>query len=199
MSEPSSEALEKASALTGPGVDRIGMSQRVASALQELMDAKRDAQEWAAHLNSRAQANLERAEAAESAYAELRATSIEKLRLLESQRADKAEADAALAWRRVTELQARGTQLVEERRAAQAQRSTPSACAHPEHRLCRLPSFGGGPGHRPIQIVQCGECFRVGVCAIGGTLDRPVASSIEWGHTGPAQEHDGVPCSEVSP
>ena len=35
-------------------------------------------------------------------------------------RAEAAEADAALAWRRVTELQERGTQLVEERRAADA-------------------------------------------------------------------------------
>ncbi len=35
-------------------------------------------------------------------------------------RAEAAEADAALAWRRVTELQERGTQLVEERRAVEA-------------------------------------------------------------------------------
>jgi len=58
---PSLDALGRAMSLSVPEEAR----DRVAVALQKLMDERHDAQDRAAHLNARAQANLERAEAAE--------------------------------------------------------------------------------------------------------------------------------------
>jgi len=66
-------------------------------------------------------------------------------------RAEAAEADAKLAWRRVTELQERGTQLVEERRAETER------CAGICDRLALLREHGAGeidPGGRLRQAAR---------------------------------------------
>ena len=52
----------------------------LAEALQRHMDATIDAREWAAHLNGRAQVNLERAEAAEARVKELEASKAKLIR-----------------------------------------------------------------------------------------------------------------------
>lgn len=66
-------------------------------------------------------------------------------------RAEKAEADAKLAWRRVTELQERGTELVEQRR------TETERCAGICDRLALLREHGAGeidPGGRLRQAAR---------------------------------------------
>lgn len=90
---PSREAQERADKVTGRGSGEKFMKtwRAVADAMQALID-ERDAARDDAMVGAAAAAR-------------------------ECARAEAAEADAALAWRRVTELQARGTELVEARRA----------------------------------------------------------------------------------
>jgi len=88
MTEPSKQAWALARKVSWPHLAGQDITW-LAAALQPLMDER---------------------DGANAGYCE----PLEQMR----QRAEAAEADAALAWRRVTELQARGTQLVLEHRAA---------------------------------------------------------------------------------
>lgn len=112
------------SCMTG---NRADPEHDIAVELQKLMDGR---DTHVDHLLARAQA----AERGEAAYVRLcdamkaRAEAAEARcvllgsgsRAVQEKRAEAAESDAALAWQRVTELQARGTEIELERRTAEA-------------------------------------------------------------------------------